>query len=217
MRHPNERRRSVGTASLVASSLTNFALYNGINFSQHKGFLSEIEGANRGEVGLLFPGPGAQPLDSAPATLRTLLLLDGTWNDAKKIYRLTQPLQQLPKYSLLPAAPSRYQIRKTIHPSYLSTIEAVAEALRIRGEPRESYQQLHALFDQMVARQLRFIGRAPRQRRSAELRQKRLEERVVNWYLYNISETQRQQFLRGEIELPHRPLIPAGATRAAAK
>jgi len=82
---------------------------------------------------LLYPSAGARELtalapDEHP---RALIVLDGTWSQAGKLYRANPWLGALPHYVLAPAAPTRYRIRLAPRPSYLSTIEAIVAALGV--------------------------------------------------------------------------------------
>jgi hypothetical protein len=95
----------------------------------------------------------------------TLIVLDGTWWQARKLLRRNPALARLPQLRLAPAAPSRYRIRREPHEHCVATIEALALALRaLEGGPVDGgaderdarYAALLAPFDAMVERQLSF-------------------------------------------------------------
>ncbi|MBO7130600.1 MAG: DTW domain-containing protein, partial [Fibrobacterales bacterium] len=176
LRHPNERRKTIGTAMLAHTCLENSFLLDGIDFSEDRRLRAELERFAPGEVALLFPGPAARPIEESRGTLKCLLVLDGTWNEAKKILHYTKFLQALPRVAFAPAEPSTYRIRKEPRPECVSTIEAIAHSLRALGEREEVSRNLKAAFDLMVERQLAFGHSAPRQKLSMQLREQRLRE-----------------------------------------
>lgn len=62
------------------------------------------------------------------------ILIDGTWNEAKKILRKSDYLKDLPYFSLKAGNPSRYSLRRGGRAGTLCTIEAAREALLVIGE-----------------------------------------------------------------------------------
>jgi DTW domain-containing protein YfiP len=104
--------------------------------------------------------PSASPAGEAN---QVLLLLDGTWRKALKMYHLNPWLQALPKLALSPEKPSAYRIRKARRPDSLSTLEAAAEALTLL-EPQLDVSALYEVFDAMVSRRLAAMPEAVRQR-----------------------------------------------------
>ncbi len=61
------------------------------------------------------------------------ILLDGTWREAKKMYR-SDYLQCLPVLGLQPSDPSEYQLREAAHLHQLCTAEVGAEVLKLQGD-----------------------------------------------------------------------------------
>ncbi|MGV3523241.1 MAG: tRNA-uridine aminocarboxypropyltransferase [Candidatus Sericytochromatia bacterium] len=59
------------------------------------------------------------------------VLLDGTWQEARKMARKSPYLAHLPLLSLSPDQPSRYPLRARQKPGALCTLEAAAECLRL--------------------------------------------------------------------------------------
>ena len=70
------------------------------------------------------------PPGEAPAHL---VVIDGTWDQAHRVYRDNAWIRALPHYRLHPDAPSNYRIRREPRFECLSTLEAVAIAIRITG------------------------------------------------------------------------------------
>ncbi len=83
--------------------------------------------------GGLLPAAPAPPLPAGwlaePTRLR-LVVLDGTWRKSRRMLWANPALQRLPRLALHEVPPSRYTIRKAHAPHQLSTLEAVACALR---------------------------------------------------------------------------------------
>ncbi|UTA47844.1 DTW domain-containing protein [Simiduia sp. 21SJ11W-1] len=88
---------------------------------------------------VIFPGDegGPRPVLTQPQStsrLLTLLVLDGTWKQGRRMYNLSPWLQQVPALKLNPAARGEYATRVAAHDEYLSTAESAALALSLAGE-----------------------------------------------------------------------------------
>ena len=108
--------------------------------------------------GVLYPRPGAVTIESlTPSQFpRHLIVLDGTWSQAARMYRANSWLHTLPHLAIDPAAPSRYSVRKQPKSDCLSTIEALVHALQIIEPDTQGFEQLLAVFESMVDDQIRF-------------------------------------------------------------
>ena len=71
-----------------------------------------------------------EPTDKTPA----FIILDGTWKEARKIFRKSDFLKSLPIVSLEPNYASSYDLRRGAAEGNLCTIEAANEILRMNGE-----------------------------------------------------------------------------------
>ncbi len=95
---------------------------------------------------LVFPremavlNPAEQQAGAARPGKCAFLLLDGTWQQALKMYRKSPYLHGLPVVSLDPDAPSRYGLRRSRSDSQLCTAEVAVELLRSEGETRQARQ-----------------------------------------------------------------------------
>jgi DTW domain-containing protein YfiP len=160
LQHAQERRHPIGTARLLRLGLRGAAV--------HVLFPDPADGACApvalpAGAGLLYPSDDARDLadlgpDEAPAHL---VVLDGTWSQAHRLYRDNPWIRALPHYRLHPDAPSRYRIRREPRAECLSTVEAVAEALRLLEPGLEGLDALLAAFDQMIDDQLRATRDSP--------------------------------------------------------
>lgn len=82
-----------------------------------------------------------------PPKIQGIVILDGTWSQAKALWWRNPWLLKLKRAVLTPSAPSLYrELRKEPRRECLSTIEATAEALSALGEIADVSQGLRALF-----------------------------------------------------------------------
>jgi len=127
------------------------------------------------DAGLLFPGAGSTLLSrSAPSTL---VVVDATWAEAKRMLRHNDWLATLPRYALSPAPEERstYRIRKQPAENCLSTVECVARVLQA-VEPGPvcdaAVSRLLTAFDALVEKQLDKVQSHPRSVRRHEKRER---------------------------------------------
>ena len=153
LQHPREARNPVGTARMVHLGLQGSQLIEGVDFS-HTDALSP-------PAVVLFPMPGARDVRELRGTDAHVIVIDGTWSQARKIWKENPRLQALPAYGLTPKRPGNYRIRKEPAAHCLATIEAVAELLEILDDRDPAL--LLAPFNWMVEQQLAFVAR-PNQR-----------------------------------------------------
>ena len=107
---------------------------------------------------LLYPGPEARLLSDLPADQRPeqLVIVDGTWHQAKTFVRDIPALRSLPRFGIVPASPGRYRIRREPTATSLSTVEATVAALRDLEPETEGLDRLLEAFERMVERQLTY-------------------------------------------------------------
>jgi DTW domain-containing protein YfiP len=91
--------------------------------------LKEIEA---GGVALIYPGPADEPSGDL-AKINHVILIDGTWHEARRIHQRSPYLQKIPRICLKPAEKSIYNLRKNQKESGLCTAECVMEILRSTG------------------------------------------------------------------------------------
>jgi len=107
-------------------------------------------------AGLLFPGGSARELSELPTAERPkqLVVIDGTWHQAKTMLRDIPALKSLPRYCLSPISPGNYRIRREPSDTSLSTLEATVAALRILEPETPDIERLLDAFGKMVDDQL---------------------------------------------------------------
>jgi DTW domain-containing protein YfiP len=99
------------------------------------------------DVHVVFPGQYAAPErvvrtvgtnvpGTVDATRRPLfVLLDGTWSEARKMFRRSPYLDHLPVLSLEPAIASGYRLRRSHCSEHFCTSEVAAQCLDLAGDP----------------------------------------------------------------------------------
>lgn len=151
VRHVSERDKPSNTGALTALVLGATRIDYGL-----AGPPLDLTGQLGLAPRLLLPR-GSHRLDEAPSTL---VVLDGTWSQVRSMRARIDPLQRVSVLSL-PEGPTRTRMRRGPAGGGQSTMEAVAQALELLGEP-EPAQTLRVLYDELVRRwmALRF-GREP--------------------------------------------------------
>ena len=151
LQHVGERFHPFNTARIVRTALRTCRLITGHNRQFEARRLPIGPGA-----GLLYPREGARLLDEVPVDERPtqLVVVDGTWHQAKTIVRDVAALRDLPCYRLAPRDPGQYRIRREPDARSLSTLEATVAALEALEPDTAGLGQLLAAFHTMVENQL---------------------------------------------------------------
>jgi len=176
LQHPRESDVPINTARIAELALSNATLHVGLDFARDASLSAALSDPAAPPV-LLYPSDHAKDLArEAPPGPVTLVVIDGTWWQASKLFKLNPFLQALPRYGLSPSAESRYRIRREPAAHCLSTIEALESALSLLEKRPGGFPELLKPFDAMVETQLDFVNREhrPRHRRSLEPRERPL-------------------------------------------
>jgi DTW domain-containing protein YfiP len=158
LQHPHERFHPLGTVRIARLGLAQVRVEPCAPWLDG----GAIRDRMPERAALLYPTEGAPDLADLPAAERPrhLVLIDGTWFNAKKIYDAHGWLRALPHVRLTPHAPSRYRgVRREPRPNYLGTVEAIVGALRILEPETPDVDGLMACFAAMVDRQAAFMPR----------------------------------------------------------
>ncbi len=154
LQHPRERRKGIGTAHLAHLSLPNSILRVAVDFSRDSVVQAILAEPPPSLVALLFPGPDARDVATLPHDQDlTLVVVDGTWAQARSLLRANPALEALPRVAFTPRKPSDYRIRKQPAELCVSTIEALAEVLSIVEPAGPSFERLLDPFHAMVKQQ----------------------------------------------------------------
>ena len=157
LQHPSETGHALNTVNLMRKSLLNLKIFTDENFSDHQE-LNSIIMANRETIGLIYPAQEHEILNSNfEKKMSHIILIDGTWKKALKIFKLSLNLHTLPTFALAPTKPSNYKIRTSKFEHTLSTLEASLCALDILENELET-NSLEASFLAMIEFQIEKMG-----------------------------------------------------------
>jgi len=144
VRHHLERHRSSNSGRLAALALRNCELI------EHGGAAGPATLPDLAGAWLLFPE--GEPTTRRPEPPpRQLVVLDATWSQARRMYRKIGALRGLPMLRLPDVPVAAARLRAAPGPGRVSTIEAIAEALRLL-EGDDVAEPLHGLFALAVQR-----------------------------------------------------------------
>lgn len=118
---------------------------------------------------VVFPGEyvapervvhAVQEASGANAKRPLFILLDGTWAEARKMFRKSPYLERFPVLSLSPSQLSRYQLRRSHRDDHFCTSEVAALCLELAGEVRVA-ETLDAYLDVYTHHYLRAKQQLP--------------------------------------------------------
>ena len=113
LQHIRERHKAIGTEKIVRLSIPGTQTFSGIKF-QNQLKLTEILNNQNRQGYLLYPCPQAQPASEIKLDFNAhnfLVVLDGTWPHANRIYQENPLLHKLIPISIHTDAISNYRIR----------------------------------------------------------------------------------------------------------
>ncbi len=170
LQHPQEDDARLGTAKLVTLTLPNAEIRVGLSWASLDHAL-QSEHAKKDRWGVLataklqYELPAATnsaPIavvdrnglrDPARHRLEGLLVLDGTWSQAKTLWWRNPWLLKLPRVVLTPREASMYgRLRKEPRRDWVSTLEAVADVLPALGESDRARASLRRLLRTLLQR-----------------------------------------------------------------
>ncbi|KPG01038.1 hypothetical protein IP86_06125 [Rhodopseudomonas sp. AAP120] len=172
LQHPQEQDRALGTARLTAQHFKDAVVKVGLSWpslSKALGrpvhdpsrwavlYLGSARAAeltqNREIVAIDRKGEAEPHQDAILRDIEGVILLDGTWSQAKALWWRNAWMLKCQRVILDPQAPSRYgKLRKEPRRDGLSTLEAAALLLsRLQNRP-DIETTLLAAFDRMLAR-----------------------------------------------------------------
>lgn len=154
VRHERESWKSTGTARVAGLALPNLTF---VDFDDDPAGVNERLPALEDAV-LLFPSETPAPWPTTPPS--TLVLLDGTWRQTRRMFTKLPRLHALPRLQLDTPAPVVLRLRDTSFEEGRSTLEALAETLgRFEGpQISEPLLALHADFVERVFRARGVLG-----------------------------------------------------------
>ncbi len=176
LQHAKERFHSIGTVRFARLGLQNVDIQ--VRWS------NELKHLNKPldpppNTGMLYPSPTALDLADPENRPEHLIILDGTWRQARNIYHKTPGLSELPHYALHPKQPSRYTIRREPAFHCLSTIESIVAALDLLEPETEGLHGLIDAFDGMIRQQITYLSERGLESRYDKAPKNKLSEQAV--------------------------------------
>lgn len=167
LQHPREARMPISTCRLAHLSLPNSKMFVALH-PEGQPHLEAIVQAP-GTV-LLFPGPEAIDITELRGPPQNLIVVDGTWINARKLVERSPLLSALPRVGFRPVQPSNYRIRKEPAEYCLSTIEAVVHVLESLEQAPGRFMPMLRSFERMVDLQLQYMVQQPQSRHQVHRR-----------------------------------------------
>ena len=165
LQHPQEDDVVLGTARVVTSAIASARIAVGLSWPTIEAALGEdavdrsrwssvyahkIPDEARGREGAIVMDRHGALTDTRPDGI---VLLDGTWSQAKTLWWRNPWLLKLGRIALRPRAPSIYgRMRREPRREHVSTLEAVGAALTALGEDPAIEIELSKLMRTMVQR-----------------------------------------------------------------
>lgn len=165
LQHPQEPDKHLGSARLANLALENSTLRVGLSWPNLKKALGREVKPSQWAVlylgsGIKNPRENPRPLEFVSKKgeleppipdLEGLVILDGTWSQAKALWWRNAWLLKLKRVILTPSRPSLYkELRREPRRECLSTIESIAEALTALGESPQVGDELRRLFSKLL-------------------------------------------------------------------
>lgn len=171
LQHPQESRQPLSSTPLIPLVLERATVAVGLSWPNLKKALGGDDNAAAARWGVLYLGkkgalPPAGPEAKTPlafvdkhggpapmVALDGIVLIDGTWSQARAIWWRNPWLTKLKRLVLAPGRTSRYgDLRLAARAEGLSTLEAAAETLRALGEAAAVPAALENIFVEFLAR-----------------------------------------------------------------
>ncbi len=160
LQHPSELKQPLATVPILQLCLTPLQVLVGEDFSDHEVVHKLLN--NKSKCRVLFPSEESQSWDvnsqvKPNEEIDTLIVLDGTWRKAKKMWHLNPWLKQFEFVSLENVPESQYQIRSSSVAGGVSTLEAVALSCNYLAGGG-GYNELYKPFNAMIDMQIKKMG-----------------------------------------------------------
>jgi DTW domain-containing protein YfiP len=151
VRHERDSWKSTGTARVAGLALPNLSF---VDFDDDPAGVNERL-PQLDDAVLLFPSETPAPWPQTPP--KTLVVLDGTWRQTRRMFTKLPKLHTVPRVQLDAAPANVLRLRDTSFEEGRSTLEAVAEALGLLEGP-QVMAPLLALHADFVERVLKARG-----------------------------------------------------------
>lgn len=158
LQHTSEEHRPLGTARILNLSLNHCTCLIGEDFSNNEALNTLLED-DAYQHFILYPSEHSLCLSELATVGATvdkkirLILLDGTWKKAYKMWQLSTNLHSTPTVKLPEDLQGHYTIRKAPSNNSLSTVEAGFHALSLM-ESGKDFTPLLTAFEKMIEFQI---------------------------------------------------------------
>jgi DTW domain-containing protein len=175
LQHPQEPHEKKGTVSLLQTHLKDLVVKTGLSWPNHAKALGSAtepskwcvlylgSGIKEGnpdhqKPGLYFVDKKSKPYEKEVQNkikkeLQGIVVLDGTWSQAKTLWWRNAWLLKLKRAILVPSGPSLYgKMRKEPRKECVSTLESLAEALTHLGEDPKTEKELKNVFREFLGK-----------------------------------------------------------------
>lgn len=142
--HEREKNRKTATGPVVEKALKNLCQIHTWQRKNPSELLSEH--LPRGKTLLLYPGKESEEIRNID-DIQHIIIPDGTWQEAGKIYNRSPYLKQYPCVKLPHANRSNYTLRRNQKEAGLCTAECVIELLLLKGMKEEADKLQETLSD----------------------------------------------------------------------
>jgi DTW domain-containing protein len=170
LQHPQEKKEAFGTAAATVAALRRAALVVGLSWPNlsialgwraepkrwgvaYLGSMRSVRSSGRGEiVAVDRRGVPLTNQKALPRDLEGVILLDGSWSEAKTLWWRNPWLLKLHRLVLDPQQPSRYgRVRRAARHEALATIECAALLLRHFDGGPAMEAELRSVLDRIIA------------------------------------------------------------------
>lgn len=127
--HEREFRRKTSTGVLAAEHSNG--LVEQILWERKKPNKNLLEVMEENRAVLIYPTDDEEIADIEHYD--NMIVIDGTWQEAQKIFNRSQYLKGAPKYTLKSSKKSKYTMRRNQRSGGLCTIECVVGLLKLKG------------------------------------------------------------------------------------
>ncbi|MGV3002898.1 tRNA-uridine aminocarboxypropyltransferase [Vibrio sp. E150_018] len=149
--HPKETQRATNTGKLLIHNLSNCQVHIWDRVNPPVELVKQI---TEQPSYLLFPSEDAIEVSELQASIKIhenrssplFIILDGTWQEAKKMLNKSPWLQRLPKVVLSSEQTSNYRLRRNQEAGNLCTCEVGISLLQQR-EPHKDFSSLQQYFE----------------------------------------------------------------------
>ena len=128
--HERELLRATNTGALATKVLPE--IVERIIWARNTPNPALLSAINHGNTVLLYPTDDSDvaPIDA----FETIILLDATWQEARKMFNKSPYLKNLPRAQIKPRQASQYQLRRNQPEGGLCTAECVMEILIAKNQ-----------------------------------------------------------------------------------